>query len=96
MKCCVGALTVELHIGDSQSLKDRRRVVASIKERLRRRLNVSVAEARSEDTWQRAGLIISCAGAAPGGVEQTLRSAAELIESDPRVLATAPELRFYE
>ena len=40
----VGVLTVELAIFDAQSLKDKRRVVASLKQKLRDRFNVSVAE----------------------------------------------------
>ncbi len=39
----VGALTVELAIFDAQCLKDKRRVILSLKEKLRNRFNVSVA-----------------------------------------------------
>ena len=40
----VGVLTVDLAIFDAQSLKDKRRVVSSLKQRIQSRFNVSVAE----------------------------------------------------
>lgn len=40
----VGVLTLELRIDHAQSLKDKRQVVKSLKDRLRHKFNVSVAE----------------------------------------------------
>ncbi len=48
----IGHLRVEIYIPYSRSLKDRRQVSLSLKDRLRRRFNVSVAEEPS-NTWQR-------------------------------------------
>ncbi len=50
----VGLLTLELHIPDAQSLKDKRQVLRSLKDKLRREFNVAVAELEHHDTWQRA------------------------------------------
>jgi uncharacterized protein YlxP (DUF503 family) len=50
----IGVLTLELRIDDSHSLKDKRQVVKSLKERLRHKFNVSVAEIDFQDLWQRA------------------------------------------
>jgi len=50
----VGLLTLELHIPDAQSLKDKRQIVRSLKDRLRGRFNVAVAELDHQDTWQRS------------------------------------------
>ena len=50
----VGLLTLELHIPDAQSLKDKRQVLRSLKDRLRRDFNVAVAELEHHDTWQRS------------------------------------------
>jgi uncharacterized protein len=50
----VGLLTLELHIADAQSLKDKRQVLRSLKARLRAHYNVAVAELDFEDTWQRS------------------------------------------
>ncbi len=50
----VGLLTLEIHIPDARSLKDKRQVLRSLKERLRARFNVAVAELDHQDTWQRS------------------------------------------
>src|SRR3981189_175354 len=50
----VGLLTLELHIPDAQSLKDKRQVLRSLKDKLRRDFNVAVAELEHHDTWQRS------------------------------------------
>ena len=48
----IGVLTLEIHVEDSHSLKDKRHVVKSLKDRLRERFNVSVAEIDGLDSWQ--------------------------------------------
>ncbi|MDP9147237.1 MAG: DUF503 domain-containing protein [Acidobacteriota bacterium] len=50
----VGLLTLELHIDDAQSLKDKRQILRSLKDRLRAKYNVAVAELDYHDTWQRS------------------------------------------
>ena len=50
----VAFLTLELHIEAAQSLKDRRQVVRSLKDRLRASFNVSVAELDPTGLWNRA------------------------------------------
>jgi uncharacterized protein YlxP (DUF503 family) len=52
----IAFLTLELRIEGAQSLKDKRQVVRSLKDRLRAHFNVSVAELESTDLWQRATL----------------------------------------
>jgi uncharacterized protein YlxP (DUF503 family) len=52
----IGVLTLELRLEESHSLKEKRHVVQSLKDRLRSRFNVSVAEIDHQDTWQRATL----------------------------------------
>jgi uncharacterized protein YlxP (DUF503 family) len=50
----VGVLRLTLLIPESGSLKGKRRVLRSLKDRLRSQFNVSVAETGSHDLWQRA------------------------------------------
>jgi uncharacterized protein len=50
----VGLLTLEIHIPDAQSLKDKRQVLRSLKDKLRRQFNVAVAELDHHDVWQRS------------------------------------------
>jgi uncharacterized protein YlxP (DUF503 family) len=50
----VAALTLQIHIEHAQSLKDRRQVVRSLKEKLQHGFNISVAELDEAVTWQTA------------------------------------------
>ena len=52
----IAKLTVELSIPHAQSIKDRRQVVRSIKDKLRHSFNVSVAELDDATLWNRATL----------------------------------------
>ena len=96
MKYCLGLLTVELHLAENHSLKGKRSVLNSLKERIRSRFNVSVSEADMGNVWQSGGLIISGAGSSPAHVEESLRSVLSFIENDPRVQVLSPQIRFYE
>jgi uncharacterized protein len=49
----IGVLTLELRLENSHSLKDKRHVVQSLKDRLRSKFNVAVAEIDAQDLWQR-------------------------------------------
>lgn len=52
----IGVLTLEIRLENSHSLKDKRHVVHGLKERLRHKFNVAVAEIDYQDLWQRAAV----------------------------------------
>jgi uncharacterized protein YlxP (DUF503 family) len=52
----IGVLTLELRLDESHSLKDKRHVVKGLKDRLRHKFNVAVAEIDHQDLWQRSVL----------------------------------------
>lgn len=54
----ISLLTIELTIPGARSLKDKRRAVRSLKERLRARFNASVSEVAYQDKWQRAVIAV--------------------------------------
>ncbi len=56
----VGLCTVELYIPDGHSLKAKRQVLLSLKDRLRDKFNVSIAEVGDQDLWQKAVLGMAC------------------------------------
>lgn len=56
MPAAIGVLTLELRLEGSHSLKDKRHVVKGLKDRLRSKFNVAVAEIGYQDLWQR-GLV---------------------------------------
>ncbi len=54
----VGVLILELQIDDAHSLKDKRHYVKSLKDRLRSKFNVAVAEIDHQDLWQRGTVAV--------------------------------------
>ena len=56
----VGLATVTLQLHEAASLKDKRRVVKSTKDRVHRRFNVAIAEVDSHDAWGTITLGIAC------------------------------------
>ena len=59
----IAFLTLEIRIEGAHSLKDKRQVLRSVKDRLRNSFNIAVAEIDSTDLWQRATLgVVSISG----------------------------------
>ena len=85
MGIIVGLCTVELFIPESQSLKDKRRVLLSLKDRLRERFNLSVAEVDGQDLWQKAVLGLACVANEGRHVNQVCDQALKLIRGIPTV-----------
>ena len=70
-------------MANSHSLKDKRQVVKSLKDRLRRKFNVSVAEIEYQDLWQRAAVAVATVSSDRAHAERVLqtveREAVELL-----------------
>lgn len=81
----VGVCTVELWIPESQSLKDKRQVLHSVKDRLRGKFNLSIAEVEGQDLWQKAVLGMACVANDGSHVEQVLEQALNVIKSMPTI-----------
>ena len=79
----LATLTLELAIEHAQSLKDRRQVVRSLKEKLRNSFNVSVAELDDAMIWNRATLGIAAISSSSSYLSGQLRE----VESAARRLA---------
>ncbi len=74
----VGLLTLEIHIEDAQSLKDKRQVLRSLKDRLRAHFNVAVAELAHRELWQRSRVgVVTISGDAKHLEESLAQIAAE-------------------
>lgn len=77
----VGVLTMELFIGGVNSLKDKRRVLKSMLDKLKGRFNVSVAEVGKQDAWQFSTVGISCVSNASAHAHQTLAAVVRYVET---------------
>lgn len=86
----VALLSVELHLAGARSLKDKRMVLRSIRDRLKK-FNVAVAEVEHQDLWQRAELGIVTLAASGEAVDRVLAAVAEEIERTAPGLVTRTE-----
>ena len=73
----IGVVTLEIVLQNSHSLKDKRHVVKSLKDRLRAKFNVSVAEIDYQDLWQRAVVAAVTVSSDRGFAEKVLQSVEE-------------------
>jgi uncharacterized protein YlxP (DUF503 family) len=69
----IGLLTLEIFLPDSHSLKEKRFVLRSLKDKLRK-FNVSIAECDHQDLWQRSTVGVVAIGSDAGMLEQMLQT----------------------
>jgi len=74
--------TVELHLPDVGSLKGKRHVLKGLKERVRARFEVAVAEVDHQDTWQRATLAVACVSHDSRHANEVVSKAVDFIEDN--------------
>ena len=77
----VGVLKVSLSLSQVDSLKDKRRVIKSIKDKIRNTFNVSVAEIDDQDVWRSAQLGIAVISNDQSYANGVLSRVQDLIES---------------
>jgi len=76
------ALEVDLHLTNhARSLKEKRSVIRSLKQKLHDKFGVAVAEVSSQDLWQRCGLGIAYVSETKRQAQQVLDSALHFIEN---------------
>jgi uncharacterized protein YlxP (DUF503 family) len=81
----VKAVKITLRLSAAQSLKDKRRVVRSLVDQIRRRFNVAVAEVAAHDDRQLAVLGLASVSNSAYIADQVLDKVVHLIESRPEV-----------
>ncbi len=80
----IGVLQLELRIGDAMSLKDKRRVIKSIKDRIAHGHNVSIAEVDALDEHRRSVLGLAMVGNDPRYVEGALSKLVDWVRAVPQ------------
>ncbi|HUO35444.1 MAG TPA: DUF503 domain-containing protein [Candidatus Acidoferrum sp.] len=92
----IGLLTLEIQISDAQSLKDKRQVLRSLKDRLKAHYNVAVAELAHQDLWQRSRVGVVTISGDARHLEQSL---AQIAAESERLLGrdlVSQETEFFE
>ncbi len=78
----VGVLTLELHLPESNSLKSKRFIIKSLKDRIKNN-NVSIAEVDANDLWQRCVLGAACVANETKVVNQNLDGVRNMVLNTP-------------
>ena len=82
MQLIIGLLTVDIFLPSSGSLKEKRIVIKGLKDKIRHKFNVSIAEVDFLDKWQRARLAIVQAGNSYNFIEKNMTAIFTLIEAN--------------
>ncbi|HEV3194154.1 MAG TPA: DUF503 domain-containing protein [Polyangiaceae bacterium] len=77
----VGVLRLTFHIPHARSLKDKRRVVQKVRDRIRSRFDVSIAEVSAQDLHQRAVFGVSCVSGEAAVCDSVLEQVARVAEA---------------
>ena len=92
----VGISSFELHLPESRSLKDKRRVVKSIIDRLYQRHRVSIAETGFHDLHQRAEISLAAVTNGEGEMDRLMEDVRALLDKVPEVYLTRWEPQILE
>lgn len=76
-------ITWDLEVLGARSLKEKRRVVKSLKERMRNRFNVSIAETSHHDLWQRAELTACVVATDRAAADRALAQVDGFVAAEP-------------
>lgn len=87
---------MELHIGQSASLKAKRAVVKHLVESVRHRFGVSAAEVGFQDQWQRSIIGFAAVAGTAGHAEDLVERAERFVWSHPEVTVLRAERRWVE
>lgn len=91
----VAVLRFELFVPESASLKSKRMVLNSIKQRIRNKFNVSVAEIDNNDKWQRISLGVSMISNERKFIEKAMSEIVKMMDNDNRIEILKHLLEFY-
>jgi hypothetical protein len=91
----IGVLTLEIELPYAHSLKEKRAVLQRMRDRLRARFNVALAELDHQDVWQHATLGVVSISNSQALLESTLR---QVLEESEKILGqdvASHELEFF-
>lgn len=85
----VSVVTVEIYLPEARSLKDKRRIVKSLKDKIHARYRVSIAETRNHDLRQISEIGIAVVAPAVGHLEDLVGSIRAIFDRRPDIVVTS-------
>jgi uncharacterized protein YlxP (DUF503 family) len=92
----VGALRMEFTLPGARSLKEKRKPLRSLKDRVRRRFNVAVAEVGGQDLWQRTVVGVALVAGTEQQLRRDLQAVRRYLEADPAFRVGMVQERVFE
>lgn len=77
----VGVLKIEFHLHDNRSLKEKRKIVKSMVDKVKHKFNVAIAEVGSNDKWQKVELGITTIGNDRCHIDASLNNVLAFLDS---------------
>lgn len=84
----IGLVTACMSIPEARSLKDKRSVLRSLKDRMMNKMNVSVAEVGRQDEWKFCELAVVTVAAESKVVQSRISDVEKMLRSNPRIVLT--------
>ena len=91
----VGAVRFDIYVPGAASLKDRRRVLRSLIDRLRGRFNAAVADLSPDGVWGRAEVAVACVSGSMSELEGALAKISEYVEREADLQVVGAERFIY-
>jgi uncharacterized protein len=90
------AISFDLHVPESRSLKTKRAAIRPIVDGLRHRFHVSVAEVAHQDQWQRAEIAVAIVAESDGRVQHLLDGVERFVAAAPAIELLRTETAWLE
>jgi uncharacterized protein YlxP (DUF503 family) len=78
----IGLLTLEIYLPYSHSLKEKRKTLNMIRDRLKRKYNIAFAELDYQNKWQRSKVGLVTLNTQKGMVEKVFQKIVEQVEEN--------------
>lgn len=77
----IGCCQLKFHLHGNHSLKGKRKVVSSMKDRVRSKFNVSIAEVGDNDIWQSIELGVAAVGPDPKYIDGLIKQVVDYLDN---------------
>ena len=91
----IGVLTIEASIGEAHSLKDKRRVIKSLTDRIRAKFNVSIAQIGALDAWQSTELGLTMVSNDQAHIHKVFTTIVDYIEARGELVITDYRIQMF-
>ncbi|RKX18985.1 MAG: DUF503 domain-containing protein [Candidatus Zixiibacteriota bacterium] len=91
----IGLVRFRLHFPGAGSLKSKRKILLSLKDRIRNRFNVSVAELEDNDLWQKCTLGVAIIANDRNFANSVLSKIIDLVNSRPEMVVTNIDMEWF-